>query len=130
MYKLLILATVCLLTAKSVEVRPRFSKLLVSKLQARANQTGCSLPQLVRHYVLLAMRVEDALPAILPKLEDVSLETPKTSRKQCKRYYLDSDLIKLINQTPEGLISASQFVNNTVRDELVRRKNSKEDKNG
>jgi hypothetical protein len=119
-----------MLKKASVDVRPRFPALLVEKLKARASQTGYSIPQLIHHYVLLGMRAEDELPAILPKLGNVSLDTPKTSRKLCKRYYLDSDLIKLIKQTPEGLISESKFVNDTVRDELVRRKNSKEDKNG
>ena len=118
------------MTATSIEVRPRFSKLLVSKLQARANQTGCSLAQLVRHYVLLGLRVEDALPSIMPSLGNIASATPATSRKTCIRVYLDSDLVPAMNQTPEALDSISSFVNKTVRDELVRRKNTvEEDKN-
>ena len=112
----------------SVDVRPRFPALLVEKLKARASQTGYSIPQLIHHYVLTGMRAEDELPAVLPKLGNVSLITPKTSRKQCKRYYIDSDIISLIPQTHEGLISDSKFVNDILRDELVRRKNSKGDK--
>jgi hypothetical protein len=111
-----------LLATASVEVRPRLPSLLVDKLKARSNQTGLSLAHLIRHYTVLGMRCEEALPSILPTLGNISLDTPTTSRKQCQRYYIDSDLIDLIKSTPEAMISASKFVNDTLRVELVKRR--------
>ena len=112
-----------LLATASVDCRPRLPSLLVKKLKARANQTGYSLAQLVRYYILLGMRLEESLPSIMPNLGNISFHTPVTSRKTCVRIYLDSDLVPSMNETPEALDSVSNFVNIAIRNELLKRKN-------
>ena len=121
------LGILLLTVSGSVDTRTRFPSLLIDKLKARSSQTGCSVAQLIRYYTLLGMRCEDALPSILPMIGNLSSTKPATSRRQCQRYYMDSDLIDAVKQTPEGILSASQFVNIAVRNELIKRKNKTEE---
>ena len=109
--------------SNTIDIRPRFPKLLIEKLKARSSQTGLSLTQLIRHYTLLGLCTEAALPDVLPTLGNISTYTPCTSRKTCIRVYIDGDLVPAMKHTPEAMDSISRFVNTAIRNELLKRKN-------
>jgi len=107
---------------KGIDVRPRFSKVLDERVQARANRLGLTFAESVRHYTVLGMEAEDFLAGNSPEIGNIDTIRPSSSRRQRLVIMVDSDLTPHVKDNPCGL-SASSYVSDLIRKDIVARKN-------
>jgi len=92
------------------------------KLRARANSKGFSIAEAFRYYVALGMQTEELIPTKVFERGDISEARPSTSRKNCHRFYIDSDLVPYLKNSPLGEASVSKYVSYCIRKDILSRK--------